>query len=289
MKRLYSLFLMFAICGVTFAQSSKVPTSATSGQNEDLIYTLEFGTITDSKPNTSPDTYVSRSGAYGITTSDYRDMGALHYWLGEHLKQAYRLQIDSTSTKAADYRLDCEIDNMYIVSWKYMDEQAIYKKNAQTKQMEKVGTRQIEKREGRLTVELTYILTDLNTQEQFTYSSYSSYSSNTMPTLSAIKDATKGVVPFINQHFPVYAQIASIDKASKKAFKRLHLNVGSKYRITEDTQFEVYLSNDMEKPIAKMKVKSVEGENSCLCDITNGGKAFKAAYDAGTQIVIRTH
>ncbi len=60
------------------------------------------------------------------------------------------------------------------------------------------------------------------------------------------------------------------------------------YQITDKTHFEVYTPNDMEKPIAKLNVKTVDGENSCLCTVTSGGKAFKAAYDAGTQFVVRT-
>ncbi len=283
MKRLCSFFLLFAICSTTFAQSSVAPQ-----QDENAIYTVKVLGAGYSRKHSTRDTSVPRSGAYGVKVSDFYDTKTLDKWLDFYVSQVYRLRQDSTGTMEADYLLECTINNMYKVEWKYMAEHAIYKKNPETKKLEKVGTKKVEEKEGRATVELTFTLTNRKTQEQFTYSSQGSTTSMGMLEFASTLNAAKKVIPFLNSHFPVHAKIVSIDKASKKALKRLHLNVGSYYRITDKTHFEVYTPNDMEKPIAKLNVKTVDGENSCLCTVTSGGKAFKAAYDAGTQFVVRT-
>ncbi len=224
----------------------------------------------------------SHSNAYDVQTSSFSANRTVDTWLGFYIDKAYRLRRDTMGTLNCDYILECDVDDAFTLSWKHLEEHDIYKKNPETKKLEKVGTKMVEESESESYVKLSAVLTNAKTGEKFS----NSFDGDGSQDMFAAMSASKKVANWVNSLFPVTAKITTIDKASKKSIKRLHLDVGTDLRITDKSHFWVFLTDDTKKSIAHLNVKTVDGANSCLCTIMSGGKALKEKLDTGIPIVI---
>ena len=101
------------------------------------------------------------------------------------------------------------------------------------------------------------------------------------------------VCTYFNGMFPLTGNI--IEKAGEKndRQKEVYVDLGAKHGISINDILLVYRPKSIggksaREEIARLKIKKIEGDEVSFCKVTSGGKALKAALDAGETLVIES-
>lgn len=107
------------------------------------------------------------------------------------------------------------------------------------------------------------------------------------------RNAVKGVVPFIQEAFPLYGTLLECDDVKGDKVNSVYMDLGSIHGVAEKDRFEVCIMREIAgrksaKPIGECEVASVEGDDISSAKIKKGHKEIKATVDAGQTIVFKS-
>ena len=109
----------------------------------------------------------------------------------------------------------------------------------------------------------------------------------------ALEALSKKVTTCFNDLFPLTCNIIERAGEKKDKQKEVYIDLGSAHGMREGVVLLVFLNKTIagktaRQEIARLRVKTVEGEEVSLCKVTSHGKELKAALDAGESITIET-
>lgn len=110
--------------------------------------------------------------------------------------------------------------------------------------------------------------------------------------LKAIESAKSNMKKFVDNHFKVEATVKALDQVDdKKGAKTVYITIGSGAGISKGQIFEVFAEvsvagENVHKKIGELKAKEVMSGTLTLCDVKNGGKEIKAAFENGTTMSV---
>ena len=105
--------------------------------------------------------------------------------------------------------------------------------------------------------------------------------------------AVKGVVPFIQEAFPIYGSLLECNEVKGDKVNSVYLNIGTTHGVAEKDRFEVCILREIAgrkstKVIGECEIVSVDGDDISSAKIKKGNKEVKAALDNGQTLVFRS-
>jgi curli biogenesis system outer membrane secretion channel CsgG len=111
----------------------------------------------------------------------------------------------------------------------------------------------------------------------------------------AIKNSQKEVLKFIDKQFPVQMTILEISESTKTKAKKVVVTAGRNAGLSEKQDLKVYEVTQVtingqvierNKPIAEIRIISVDDDNFSTCVVRDGGEAIKEAITNKKNIVV---
>lgn len=112
--------------------------------------------------------------------------------------------------------------------------------------------------------------------------------------LKAIEEAKGKMKKFVDNNFKLEATVKALDQVDdKKGAKTVYVTIGSNAGVQKGQIFEVFAEvnvagENVRKKIGELKAKEVMSGTMTLCDVKNGGKEIKAAFENGTNMSVVT-
>lgn len=112
--------------------------------------------------------------------------------------------------------------------------------------------------------------------------------------LKAIEEAKGKMKKFVDNNFKLEATVKALDQVDdKKGAKTVYVTIGSDAGVQKGQIFEVFAEvnvagENVRKKIGELKAKEVMSGTMTLCDVKNGGKEIKAAFENGTKMSVVT-
>lgn len=107
------------------------------------------------------------------------------------------------------------------------------------------------------------------------------------------RNAVKGVVPFIQEAFPLYGLLLECNEVKGDKVNSVYINLGTANGVAEKDRFEVCIVREIAgrkstKTIGECEIAAVEGDDISSANIKKGNKEIKAAIDGGQTIVFKS-
>lgn len=107
------------------------------------------------------------------------------------------------------------------------------------------------------------------------------------------RNAVKGIVPFIQEAFPLFGELLECNEIKGDKVNSVYLNLGTAHGVAEKDRFEVCIVREIAgrkstKVIGECEIASVDGDDISSAKIKKGNKEIKAAVDGGQTIVFKS-
>ncbi|WP_302591622.1 hypothetical protein [uncultured Muribaculum sp.] len=107
------------------------------------------------------------------------------------------------------------------------------------------------------------------------------------------RNAVKGIVPFIQEAFPLYGTLLECNEVKGDKVNSVYLSLGSQHGVAEKDRFEVCIVREIAgrkstPVIGECEISSIEGDDISNAKIKKGHKEIKSAVDAGQTIVFKS-
>ncbi len=110
---------------------------------------------------------------------------------------------------------------------------------------------------------------------------------------NALRSLSRHVRSYIDERFPLTANIIEGAREKKDKQKEVYIDLGSNDGVYDGLHFAVFIEKKVANKVARqklgrLKVTAVEGVDISLCKVQSGGRDIKAALDEGQTLMIQS-
>lgn len=101
------------------------------------------------------------------------------------------------------------------------------------------------------------------------------------------------VTKFFDGMYPLTCEIIERGDIKNDKQKQVYIDLGSAHGLHEGQTFAIYTKKliggkEARKQVARLRVKTIEGDEVSFCKVLSGGRDLKAALDEGLDLIVET-
>lgn len=111
---------------------------------------------------------------------------------------------------------------------------------------------------------------------------------------NALKRLSNRVMVFFDGMYPLTCQIIERGGIRNDKQKEVYIDLGSAHGLTTGQTLAIYTirmigGKEARKQVARLRVKTVEGDEVSFCKVLSGGRDLKTALDEGLELIVETY
>lgn len=111
---------------------------------------------------------------------------------------------------------------------------------------------------------------------------------------NALKRLSNRVMVYFDGMYPLTCQIIERGNIRNEKQKEVYIDLGSAHGLVSGQTLAIYTirmigGKEARKQVARLRVKSVEGEEVSFCKVLSGGRDLKNALDQGLDLIVETY